>query len=110
MNVKFINHTIYAWEFVTIHQDHILVDALLDITWGPMEELVKMLTNVQPNKYAGKEMKFVQTPEEVIVVLVFTVHQIMLLTLREKSCIFLLLYFFCFYNLINFSVDAKENL
>lgn len=47
-----------------------------------------MSMNAQLNMYAVKEMKFVQTPEEVIVVLVFIVHQIMLLTLREKSCIF----------------------
>lgn len=47
-----------------------------------------MLTNVQPNMYAGKEMKFVQIPEEAIVVLVFIVHQIMLLTLKEKSLYF----------------------
>lgn len=110
MNVKFINHTIYAWEFVTIHLDHILVDVLLDITWEQMVEHVKMLTNVQHNTYAGKEMKFVQTQEEVIVVLVFIVHQIMSLTMREKSCIFLTFLFCLFYNLINFSVDAKENL
>lgn len=111
MNVKFINHTIYAWEFVTIHLDHILVDVLLVITWEQMEELVKMLMNVQPNIYAEKEMKFVQIPEEVIVVLVFIVHQIMLLTLREKSGFFKLNFFLGFYNLINFlSVDANENL